>query len=103
LGHFSRLDFSERAVPGMFQQTVCQIVSDFRPSGTGGTRRRKLISLGIDPAEVHTASRSRKGYWRMSQMSLVRHALNNRWLEEQGVPDMRTVWIKLHYGPDARV
>ncbi len=38
-----------------------------------------------------------------SQMSLVRHALNNRWLEEQGVPDMRAVWIKLHYGPLARV
>ena len=68
-----------------------------------GTRRRNVISLGIDPAEVHRASRSRKGYWRMSQMSLVRHALDNRWLEEQGVPDMRAVWIKLHCGPESRV
>jgi len=67
------------------------------------TRRRQLIALGIDPGEVHRASRSRKGYWRMSQMSLVRHALNNRWLEEQGVPDIRAIWIKLHYGQDARV
>lgn len=67
------------------------------------TRRRNLIALGIDPAEVHRASRSRKGYWRMSQMQLVRHALNNRWLEEQGVPDIRAIWIKLHYGPEARV
>lgn len=67
------------------------------------TRRRHLIALGIDPAKVHQASRSRKGYWRMSQMSLVRHALHNRWLDEQGVPDMRAVWIKLHYGPKARV
>jgi RNA-directed DNA polymerase len=67
------------------------------------TRRRQLLALGIAPDEVHKASRSRKGYWRMSQMSLVRHALNNRWLEEQGVPDMRAVWIKLHYGPNARV
>ncbi|MBK1829094.1 hypothetical protein JIN81_18835, partial [Haloferula rosea] len=67
------------------------------------TRRRQLLALGIAPDEVHKASRSRKGYWRMSQMSLVRHALNNRWLEEQGVPDMRAVWIKLHYGPHARV
>jgi hypothetical protein len=24
----------------------------------------------------------------MSQNEIVRHALNNRWLEEQGVPDM---------------
>ena len=67
------------------------------------TRRRHLIALGIAPGEVHKATRSRKGYWRMSQMSLVRHALNNRWLEEQGVPDVRAIWIKLHYGPDARV
>ena len=52
---------------------------------------------------VHLATRSRKGYWRMSQNSLVRIALNNRWLEEQGVPNLRTIWMVLHYGPDARV
>lgn len=66
------------------------------------TRRRQLLALGISPAKVHQASRSRKGYWRMSQMSLVRHALNNHWLEAQGVPDMRSVWIKLHYRERAR-
>jgi len=59
------------------------------------------------------ATRSRKGYppsprlrrtgWRMSQNEIVRFALNNRWLEKQGVPDMRAVWIVLHYGPKARV
>jgi hypothetical protein len=67
------------------------------------TRRRNLLALGISPDRVHLATRSRKGYWRMSQNELVRIALNNRWLEEQGVPDMRAVWIVLHYGPDARV
>lgn len=67
------------------------------------TRRRELLALGVSPAEVHKASRSRKGYWRMSQMSLVRQALDNRRLEERGVPDMRATWIKLHYGPQARV
>ena len=40
-------------------------------------RRRNLIKLGITPREVHRASRSRKVYWRMSQKSLVRFALNN--------------------------
>ena len=67
------------------------------------TRRRHLLALGADPATVHMATRSRKGYWRMSQNEIVRFALNNRGLEEQGVPDMRAVWIVLHYGPDARV
>ena len=68
-----------------------------------GTRRRHLIALGIDPAEVRMATRSRKGYWRMSGNSIVQRALTNRWLHEQGVPDMRTSWIVLHYGPNARV
>ena len=67
------------------------------------TRRRHLLALGADPKTVHMATRSRKGYWRMSQNEIVRFALNNCWLEEQGVPDLRAIWIKLHYGPDARV
>ena len=67
------------------------------------TRRRHLLALEVSPDRVHLASRSRKGYWRMSQVSIVRFALNNRWLEEQGVPDMKAVWIVLHYGAKARV
>jgi RNA-directed DNA polymerase len=67
------------------------------------TRRRQLIALGIGREEVKMASRSRKGYWRMSSNSLVQRALNNQWLRKQGVPEMRTQWIKLHYGLKARV
>jgi RNA-directed DNA polymerase len=67
------------------------------------TRRRHLLALGIYPERVKLASRSRKGYWRMSGNSIVQTALSNRWLEEQGVPDIRAVWIALHYGPKARV
>lgn len=67
------------------------------------TRRRNLIKLGADPREVKLASRSRKGYWRMSSNRIVQQAMTNRWLEEQGVPNIRTLWIKLHYGPNARV
>jgi RNA-directed DNA polymerase len=61
------------------------------------TRRRNLLALGVNPKRVHMASRSRKGYWRMSQTEIVRFALNNRWLDGQGVPDMEAVWIVLHY------
>ncbi len=60
--------------------------------------------LGCGPeAGAYGDARSRKGYWRMSQTSIVRFALNNRWLEERGVPDMEAIWKVLHYGPDARV
>jgi RNA-directed DNA polymerase len=67
------------------------------------TRRRHLITLGANPGEVKLATRSRKGYWRMSSNRIVQQALSNRWLEEQRVPNMRTLWIELHYGPNARV
>jgi hypothetical protein len=33
---------------------------------------------------------------------VVQRALNNRWLEEQGVPDMRKLWIGIHYPDNAR-
>ena len=67
------------------------------------TRRRHLLALGIPKDEVRMATRSRKGYWRMSHNSIVQRALTNDWLHAQGVPDMRTSWIVLHYGPKARV
>ncbi|MFO0202951.1 MAG: reverse transcriptase domain-containing protein, partial [Alphaproteobacteria bacterium] len=66
------------------------------------TRRRHLLALGADPSKVHMATRSRKGYWRMSQNEIVRNALNIRWLEQQGVPDMRAIWIALYYPERAR-
>ena len=67
------------------------------------TRRRHLLAMGIPPDEVKMATRSRKGYWRMSSNSLLQQALTNHRLHEQGVPDLRKLWIELHYGPLARV
>ena len=63
-----------------------------------GTRRRHLLKLGIGPQEVHLASRSRRGYWWMSGNGIVQRAMDNTWLEEQGVPNLRQQWIELHYG-----
>ena len=33
--------------------------------------------------------------------SSVQRALNNAWLREQGVPDLKAGWIELHYGGNA--
>jgi hypothetical protein len=30
--------------------------------------------------------------------SIVSKALSDRWLKEHGVPEMKEIWIKLHYG-----
>ena len=61
--------------------------------GRSRTRRRKLLKLGIGRHEVHKASRSRKGHWRMSANSLVSRALTNDWLAEQGVPSLEKQWV----------
>ena len=65
--------------------------------------RGHLVPLRILPEEVKMATRSRKGYWRMSANSIVQRALTNRWLYDQGVSDMRQLWIVLEYGANARV
>ena len=66
------------------------------------TRRRNRIKLGINPSEVYKASRNRKACRRMSQCSLVRIALNNCVLKERGVPELRSIWTKLHHGDKAK-
>jgi len=63
------------------------------------TRRRRLLKLGIGRHEVHKASRSRKGHWRMSNNSLVQRALTNEWLTAQGVPSLEKQWVSIRY-PD---
>ncbi len=41
-----------------------------------------LLRLGAAREEVHLASRSRKGCWRMSTNSVVQAALTNEWLDK---------------------
>jgi len=72
--------------------------------GRPRTRRRRLLRLGIGLKEVHLASRSRKGHWRMSQNSLVHRAMNNEWLDAQGVPSLTEQWVSIRYpnGPKGK-
>ena len=67
--------------------------------GRPRTRRRKLLKLGIGRDEVHMASRSRKGHWRMSHNSLVKRAMSNEWLRQQGVPSLEELWVSIRH-PD---
>ena len=54
-------------------------------------RRRHLLALGTPPEQVHLASRSRKGYWRMSGNSILQRAVTNHRLHEMGAPDLRAL------------
>jgi RNA-directed DNA polymerase len=65
--------------------------------GRPRTRRRKLLRLGIGRNEVHKASRSRKGHWRMSHTSIVERAMTDAWLAAQGVPSLEKQWVSIRY------
>jgi hypothetical protein len=39
----------------------------------------------------------------MSQNSLVLYAYNNTYLKEQGVPELREIWIRLHCGDQPKL
>ncbi len=67
--------------------------------GRPRTRRRKLLKLGIGRDDVHMASRSRKGHWRMSHNSIVKRAMSNEWLRQQGVPSLEKLWVSIRH-PD---
>lgn len=65
--------------------------------GRPRTRRRNLLKLGIGRHEVHKASRSRKGPWRLSNTSIVTRAMTNQWLSDQEVPSIEKQWISIRY------
>jgi len=65
--------------------------------GRPRTRRRKLIALGIGREEVHMASRSRKGPWRICHTSIVLRAMTVGWLEDQGIPNIEQQWSLIRY------
>jgi RNA-directed DNA polymerase len=67
--------------------------------GRPRTRRRKLLQLGIGRDEVHKASRSRKGPWRICHISIVLRAMTVKWLEDQGIPSIENQWNLIRY-PD---
>ena len=65
--------------------------------GRPKTRRRKLLKLGIGRGEVHKASRSRKGHWRVSHNSIVQRAMTDTWLADQGVLSLEKLWVSIRY------
>ena len=67
--------------------------------GRPKTRRRMLIKLGAPKNTVKLASRSRKGPWRIANVEVVRFAMPNTWLEEQGLHSLEKQWVSVRY-PD---
>jgi len=71
-----------------------------RPSGRseeGFTLPQGLLEFRACDKTGREANRT------MSQNSLVRLALNNTYLANQGVPSMRELWVRFKYGDQAKV
>ena len=69
--------------------------------GRPRTRRLKLMKLGAPKDKVKLASRSRKGPWRIANVEVVRFAMPNTWLEEQGLHSLEKQWVSARYPSQA--
>lgn len=70
--------------------------------GRPRTRRLKLLKLGAEKDKVKLASRSRKGPWRIANIEVVRFAITNKWLEEQGLHSLEKQWVFARYPEQQR-
>ena len=62
---------------------------------TRGKRIGELLARGVEYHLAIAQGKARRGYWYMSNMSGLRYALNNAWLEEQGLVSFRKQWAAL--------
>jgi RNA-directed DNA polymerase len=60
-----------------------------------GTRIGKLLSLGVEYHLAIGQGKCRRGPWYASNMNGLRYALNNAWLEVQGLISFQTRWVQL--------
>jgi RNA-directed DNA polymerase len=59
------------------------------------TRITNLLKLGTTKRQAIMTGISRKGYWRLSKTLATHTGMTNKWLEEQGLPSIRSLWMKV--------
>jgi RNA-directed DNA polymerase len=59
------------------------------------TRRRNLIRLGVPRRQAIRHARSRKGPWHMAKTIASGVGMTNKWLQDQGVLSLKTLWAEL--------
>ena len=62
------------------------------------TRVRNFIDLGVSTELAVSCGASSRGYWHSARTEGIQLALNNKWLNEQGLVSLRDIWISLRYG-----
>lgn len=59
------------------------------------TRRRELIALGVPRRQAIRHAKSRQSYWHMAKTIASGVGLTNRWLQEQGMLSLKSLWAEL--------
>jgi RNA-directed DNA polymerase len=60
------------------------------------TKIKHLLSMGVSLKMAIQHGVSSKSYWHMARTPGLQYALNNAWLEAQGVPSIKKLWCKAH-------
>jgi RNA-directed DNA polymerase len=59
------------------------------------TRRRELMRLGVSRRQAIRHAKSRKAYWRMARTIASGVGMTNKWLQEQGLISLKSLWAQL--------
>ena len=66
------------------------------------TKVKNLIKLGCPLDKAKPIGMSRKGPWHLSRTYATQLAMNDKWLEEQGLVSIKQMWVDIHYPATAR-
>ena len=59
------------------------------------TRSRELMRLGVSRRQAIRHGKSRKGYWHMARTIASGVGMTNKWLQEQGLVSLKSLWASL--------
>ncbi|MFT5323080.1 MAG: RNA-directed DNA polymerase [Planctomycetaceae bacterium] len=59
------------------------------------TRSRELMRLRISRRQAIRHGKSRKGYWHMAKTIASGVGMTNKWLQEQGLVSLKSLWASL--------
>ena len=66
------------------------------------TKVKNLTQLGCPLDMAISVGMSRKGPWHLSRTYATQLAMNDKWLEEQGLISIKQLWVGIHYPATAR-
>ena len=66
------------------------------------TKVKNLTQLGCPLDMAISVGMSRKGPWHLSRTYATQLAMNDKWLEKQGLISIKQLWVGIHYPATAR-